>query len=255
MKILFSEYKSDYSNYIFPYAIWALPENDEKPGRFFERGFLPSGYELNRYYMCRHVRVDLASFEPSSENRRIMRKGEDVSAKLVEKSQFQLTPERLKFCKKYADLKFGQNVMSLERLQRLFTSPVCSHVMIFTDDSTAEEIGFIVLLLDGKMAAFYYYAFYDLDYPNKSLGMYLMTFTVQYMRDRSMAFIYLGSCYSKNALYKTQFIGCQFWNGFRWSDNLSELKYLIKRDSGDVIKHLLETEEFSEQFYQGGLDI
>ena len=31
MKIVFSEYKSDYDNYIFPYAIWAFPEADDYP--------------------------------------------------------------------------------------------------------------------------------------------------------------------------------------------------------------------------------
>ena len=29
MKLLFSEHKPDYGNYIFPYAIWAVPEPGE----------------------------------------------------------------------------------------------------------------------------------------------------------------------------------------------------------------------------------
>jgi hypothetical protein len=65
--------------------------------------------------------------------------------------------------------------------------------------------------------------------------------------------LYLGSCYSENALYKTQFSGAEFFNGFRWSHNLKELKYLLKRDKPGAEQHLVETKEFQEQFYEGEL--
>jgi len=35
MKLLFSEQNSDYENYQFPYAIWALPEDGETAGGYF----------------------------------------------------------------------------------------------------------------------------------------------------------------------------------------------------------------------------
>ena len=66
--------------------------------------------------------------------------------------------------------------------------------------------------------------------------------------------IYLGTCYSRNALYKTQFTGFQYFNGFTWSDNLKELKYLINRDKFSVDKHLLETDDFVDKFYEGNVD-
>lgn len=253
MKIFFSEYKSDYSNYIFPYAIWAFPEDGDTPSKIFDSGFLPSTYNLDRYYMCRHVRIKLADFEASSENRRILRKGAGITQELVSREEFAITNERLEFCKKYADTKFGIDKMSTNKLKSLFSSPVCSHVLVFFDEALSNEIGYIVLFLDESKTAFYYYAFYNLDYPNKSLGMYMMTSTVAFVRQKEFRHIYLGSCYSKNALYKTQFAGFEFWNGFRWSENLSELKYLISRDSQPIYKHLLETREFLELFYQGGL--
>ena len=82
--------------------------------------------------------------------------------------------------------------------------------------------------------------------------MFMMTSALQHVQKLGYNFIYLGSCYSRNALYKTQFAGFQFWNGFRWSDNLLELKYLIQRDSQDVDKHLLETPEFIDEYYPKG---
>lgn len=253
MKLVFSEYKSDYSHYIFPYAVWAFPQGDEKPAEILHQGFLPSSYNLDRFYMCRHVRIALNQYQPSSENRRILRKGEGVVFKLIKRQDFELTPQRKELCLEYADAKFGANIMTSEKLERLFGSPVCSHVLLFTDAVTNEEIGLVVLYMEPPRAVFYYYAFYDLSYPNKSLGMYMMTAAVGAMKEQGYNHIYLGSCYSRNAMYKTQFKGFEFWNGFRWSDDSSELKYLIKRDGGAVEKHLLETEEYMQTFYLEGI--
>jgi hypothetical protein len=78
MKLLFSEQNSDYEHYQFPYAIWAVPETGETPADIFNAGFLPSSRNLDRFYLCRQVRVNLAKFKPSSENRRILRKGAGI---------------------------------------------------------------------------------------------------------------------------------------------------------------------------------
>ena len=83
MKLLFSEAKPDYGHYIFPYAVWAFPEEGESPSALFNHGFLPSSRNLDRFYLCRQVRVVLGQFRPSSENRRILRKGAGLAARLV----------------------------------------------------------------------------------------------------------------------------------------------------------------------------
>jgi hypothetical protein len=74
MKILFSEAKPDYQNYVFPYAIWAIPEHGETPHELFDCGFLPSSRTLDRFYLCRQIRVATGEFSLSSENRRIIKK-------------------------------------------------------------------------------------------------------------------------------------------------------------------------------------
>lgn len=254
MKLLYSEYKSDYGNYIFPYVIWGIPEVGDSAADFFSHGFLPSSRELDRFYMCRHTRVALAHYEPSSENRRIMRKGEGLSYKLFPRDAFEFTEAWQSFCLSYADAKFGQGVMSPERLNSLFHSPICTHVLIYTDEESGQDVGLVVFYLDAPSLAFYYYSFYDIFSKNKNLGMFMMTSSVALMKELGYDFIYLGSCYSRNALYKSQFTGFQFWNGFRWSDIIKELKYLIERDGGEVDKHLLENPDFVENFYPKGFD-
>ena len=248
MKILFSEHKADYNNYIFPYAIWAFPEQGEQPGRLFARGFLPATPNLTRYYLCRQVRVDLKKFAPSSENRRILRKGGDITFELIPREKFVYTKQRRDFYKNYADIKFGKDIMSFERLDALFASQIVSHVLLFKNDSTGAEIGLVTLFLQPEKFAYYYYAFYDLNYYNRNLGMFMMTSTVAHFADQNYDNIYLGSCYSRNAMYKTQFSGAQFFNGYAWSDNIKELKYLIQRNGESLKKHLLETDAYLEEF-------
>lgn len=250
MQLFFSEYKSDYGCYIFPYAIWARPDPGESVSRLFASGFLPSSPDLDRFYMCRHVRVTLSCFEASSENRRILRKGDIFSCRLLERKKFEFSERWQTFCKTFADAKFGKDTMSEERLNRIFNAPIVSHLMIFSYQD--KDVGLVALYLDKPELAFYYYAFYDLDYFKNSLGMYMMTRSVQEMADLGFEYIYLGSCYSRNALYKTQFTGAEFFNGFRWAEDLKELKYLIQRDQGPVSSHLLENPEFRSVFYPDG---
>src|ERR1035437_8295082 len=253
MKLLFSEQKSDYDNYQFPYAIWAVPEAGETPGDIFNAGFLPSSRNLDRFYLCRQVRVNLAKFKPSSENRRTLRKGGGSNVELVPRPKFEYTPERRQFFKTYTDCKFGKDVMPFERLDALFAAPIISHLLVFTDAETGAEIGAATLYVEGKELAYYYYAFYDLNYSARNLAMFMMTSAVELFAERGLAQLYLGTCYSQPALYKTQFAGAEFFNGFRWSGDLNELKFIIKREKKELCQHLLETDEYCEEFYRGDL--
>ena len=253
MKLLFSEQNSDYEHYQFPYVIWAVPEEGETPSDIFNAGFLPSSRHLDRFYLCRQVRVDLAKFQPSSENRRILRKGAGIAVKLVPRAEYEYTPERRQFFKTYADARFGKDVMSFERLDALFAAPIISHLLVFTDTESGSEVGVATLYLEGKALAFYYYAFYSLNCYARNLGMFMMTSAVERFAELGVKYLYLGTCYSQAALYKTQFAGAEFFNGFRWSEDLDELKFIIQRDQAKPHRHLLETEEYRDGFHGGGL--
>jgi len=76
----------------------------------------------------------------------------------------------------------------------------------------------------------------------------MMTSAVAEFAERGFQYLYLGSCYLENALYKTQFAGAEFFNGVRWSKDLKELKYLIGRGKQDQTQHLLEVEEYRDSF-------
>jgi arginyl-tRNA--protein-N-Asp/Glu arginylyltransferase len=253
MKLVFSEFKSDYGNYIFPYAIWGFPESGETPADLFNQGFLPSSRELDRFYLCRNVRVVLPNMTLTSENRRVKRKGAGIACTLIPRAEFDFSTKRREFYKNYADIRFGKDIMTYERLNALFNSPITSHILLFTDTTTNAELGAVTLYIEGEMA-YYYYSFYDLNYYSRNLGMYMMVTATEVIRKRGARYLYLGSCYSQNALYKTQFDGAEFFNGARWSANLDELKYLINREKKEVRQHLMETLEYRTMFYDGKLE-
>lgn len=248
MKLVFSETHSDYSRYLYPYVIWAFPEPGERPLDFFRRGFLPASPELDRYYLCRNLRLPLTGWRPSSENRRVLRKGEGIVAELIPRAAFDYSPARRQAWKVYADRRFGDDVMSFSRLDRLMSSPVISHLLLYRNQATGHELGTALLFLAEPDVAYYYYAFYDLAHFERNLGLFMMTWAAGFFAARGVAHLHLGTCYSRRALYKTQFKGIQFCNGFRWSEDLEELKYLIERDVDGVGKHLLDMPAYVERF-------
>lgn len=251
MKLVFSETRSDYGRYFYPYVIWALPEPGERPADFFARGFLPGSPQLDRYYLCRNLRLPLAGWRPSSENRRILRKGTGWSVELVPRSAFDFTPARRTAWKAFADARFGADVMSFPRLDGLMAGPVISHLLHFTEPATGRELGTALLYVDEPDLAYYYYAFYDLTHRDRNLGMFMMTRAVQFFADRGVAHLHLGTCYSERARYKTRFDGIEFFNGFRWSTDLAELKFMIRRDVEGVGNHLLDVPAYRDSFWEG----
>src|SRR5258708_200280 len=105
MKLLFSESEPDYSRYLYPYVIWAIPDADESPADLFNAGFLPGARGLEQFYLCRNLRVDLALYKPSSENRRVLRKGGGIVMKLLPRGEFDFTGARKEFCLRYAEVR------------------------------------------------------------------------------------------------------------------------------------------------------
>lgn len=250
MRLFFSESEPDYSRYRYPYVVWAVPDAGETPADFFEAGFLPASPGLDCFYLVRQLRLPLRTFKPGSENRRILRKGEGWTARVIERSAFDYNEARRKAWIDYAADRFGEGVMHQKRLDTLMSSPVISHLMVFEDAlQGGREIGVVLMYLEPPRVAYYYYAFYDLGLLNRSAGLFMMNQAAVHFSEAGFDHLYLGTCYSERALYKTQFKGVQFFNSFKWSDNLQELKYLVKRDGKSL--HAFQDPEY--QAFHGGL--
>lgn len=250
MKLLFSEAPSDYANYLFPYVVWGFLEADDRPADAFARGFLPSLPDLSRFYLCRQIRVRLDAFRPSSENRRILRKGEGLELSIVPRDHFEWTPSRRTFCESYAQARWT-SAPAPGRIDRLFHAPLTTHVAVFLDGDGVDR-GLVTLYRDGG-TWFYSNAFFEPDAP-PGRGAFLMTSVVQRLAQEHGEFLHLGTCYSRSALYKTPFAGVEFSTGNGWSADLEDLKFRIRREEAHPVGHLLEDPEYLESCLTEGIE-
>lgn len=248
MKLIFSEVMPDYTNYQFPYVVWAAPEQDEPISELYSHGFMPSKSNPPIYYLSRSVRVNLANFSPSSENRRILRKHPELQMKIIPRTEMVITEEIIDLCLNCAAERFGKDVMPRSRLNGILSSPYTSHFLCFFYKE--KLTGLVTVFMNAPHFAHYSFAFYNVNEKLYSMGAFMMTSAVLAFSLENIQYVYLGSCYSQRALYKTQFKGCEFFNGFRWSDNIKELKYIIHNDEQKthIGKHLLEFDEYLENF-------
>lgn len=249
MKLLFSEAPSDYANYVFPYVVWGFLEPGERPADAFARGFLPSLPDLSRFYLCRQIRVGLERFQPTSENRRILRKGEGLEVSIEPRAAFEWTASRMEFCETYAQSRWTVPP-SAGRIERIFHAPLTTHVAVVRDREGVDR-GLVSLFRDGR-TWFYSNAFYEPDAP-AGRGAFLMTSVVERLARDGQEFLHLGTCYSRSALYKTQFPGMEFSTGNGWSEDLADLKYRIHREESKASGHLLEDPAYVETWIHEGI--
>jgi len=192
--------------------------------------------------------VNLSQFELSSENRRILKKTENFTAKMVSLTEFDYRADVQKLCRDYAEERLGKDIFPVPAIRSVFTGQVYNRVFVFKDQDK-KPVGYAVCFANNQLLQ-YAHAFYDLKYLSGSLGARMMLEAVSWAKDKGCEFVYLGTCYDEGALYKTEFSGVEFFNGFSWSKNLAELKALLKRGSEE---YLLRDKDYLESFHEGDL--
>ena len=241
MRLLCSEATPGLLEVSLPIRGLGFLEPGETPADAFAAGFMPGLPSLERWYLVRQLRVPLEAWEATSENRRVLRRSASLRCELIPKSEFTFSEERRTRWLTYAEARWGAGDAP-ERLERVISGAVITHVLHFTDDATGTDAGTVLLHLESPKSAFYYYAFYDLGPDTRHVGMAMMTRAVEWFARAGVRHLYLGTCYSERALYKTQFEPVEFFNGFRWSANLAELKHLVRGAAPG--SHRLEDPEF-----------
>ena len=229
MRYLREESQSDYAGYHFRYTIWGIPESDQDIETLYNEGYLPySSAEklLPIYYLCRSVRVDGNLFKLSSENRRVLKKVAEagIVAEIRKYSGQEASQNTLliQFFVEYFK-KHGENVMSTDRVIRLLNYPG-QRVFVTTYSYQGEILGAIISQEVGGVAH-YWFSAYSNNYPQVSLGMWLMITFIQAHADKVT---YLGTAYNPKALYKTNIEQVEYFDGNGWVRDLKKLKGLLK---------------------------
>jgi leucyl-tRNA---protein transferase len=236
MKIFFSENNVDYSSYTFSYAIYALREGLEDLSPIYNQGFLPYTGDLSIdgevFYGARSLRVDLASFTDTSENRRVCRMVEplDIEIEVIEKSKFDLNdPDFQAFCGNYISERIGDDNMSVERWNYILTKPLGSHIFKFSNNE--KTLGYVLCAVNDTLLH-YWFAFFDTNYmKSHSLGKYMMWSLINWAKENGKSHAYLGTAYKPAALYKIRdHRALEFWDGKGWNNDAKLLKAWCQAD-------------------------
>ncbi len=253
MKTFFSEFRVDYTTYTFGYTAYCLQESGDSFQKIYALGFLPfTGEQRIKepiYYMARSLRIDLATFSDSSENRRIHRKVTDLnlSFSVIKKADFDLSSSSFqKTCLDYAAVRFVGNEMSKKRFDYILSRSTLTH--IFEYKKGDETFGYILTCLEEKMIH-YWFAFFDVEMmASHSIGKWMMWSVIDWAKKQNMNYVYLGTAYNKKSLYKIRdFKGAEYFDGSGWNKDMAQLKVLCKTDDLDrKIDRFKEQESFAD---------
>jgi len=233
MKVFKSESLVDYATYTFNYANYCVKENQADIPTIYEQGFLPYSNDLSLtkevFYMARSLRVDLARFTPSSENRRVGRKIEDLHIQLevLDYDSFEKNAAFKDFCFDYASKRFS-NPITRERLNYILSNKSIKKLFYFHIDN--KPVGYVIAISHNK-TLHYWFAFFSLDYTEYSIGKWMMFSVINWAKEHEYQAVYLGTCYGRKSLYKVRdFKGIAFWDGNEWNQDVKLLKIKCKTD-------------------------
>lgn len=207
----------------------------------YQEGYVFTRTEKGAMDQTRSVRVDLSKFEPSSENRRILRKVENIELGIVPLPFTDYHWSLGKLAKDFYDTKFGEGTFSANKIKEILTESDKSNfnrlfVYFSVDipgelqrplDITSDNILGYCIAYENADLIHYSYPFYNLENSPKDMGLGMMTKAVEYAKAQGKKYLYLGSAQRPNDTYKFQFEGIEWFDGTEWKTDFEKLKNIL----------------------------
>ncbi len=206
--------------------------SDQNINNLYDKGYVFTRKEKGLMQQTRSVRIDLSKFNLNSENRRILRKTEDIQMGIIPLPFPDYHWSIGKLAKDFYDTKFGDGTFSANKVKELLTDPKKSNftsLFVYFSVPTPEQILGYCITLESDKILHYSYPFYDLEKSPKDMGMGMMTRAVQSAKASGKHYIYLGSAQRPNDSYKFQFDGIEWFDGEKWQTDFEELKNILQK--------------------------
>lgn len=176
----------------------------------------------------RILRIDLGKFKLSSENKRVLKKTEDLNL-FVSPIPYENYDWAIhKMGKDFYEQKFGPKTFSAQKIKELITDKSKSNFnTLFVYFTRGQNIGYCIVL-DTPQILHYCYPFYNLDFNYPNLGMGMMLRAIVWAQENGKKYIYLGSAQRPTDTYKMQFSGLEWFDGKNWSEDLIKLKNILQ---------------------------
>jgi arginyl-tRNA--protein-N-Asp/Glu arginylyltransferase len=250
MRIALSECMPDYVSYTFPYHVWGFLDDGETAADALALGFLPVAYDMSRFYLARSIRIRLAAFSQTGRTRYVARRCAHIASRLVSRDQFDFTSSWQEMADSYFATRAVAADYRRERFFRMIESPFATHVMLLTDRRDEKPAGLTPVYLEEPVAE-YGIPVYAPEQLDVSIGNHMMAEALRALQSMNCSYAYLGTCYSERDLYKTRFLGMEFFNGYKWSGDRQELHLFIDRQESVDQEHVLCSERYLEAFLDG----
>lgn len=186
----------------------------------YDKGFVFIRLDTGVMHQTRSIRINLKTFELSSENRRILRKGESISLITHHIPYAQYDWKIGKMAKDFYDKKAG-GAFSANKIREIITT---EHN--FTNLLDFNSQGYAICYSSPSILH-YSYPFYNLETAPKDMGLIMMTKTLVYAQEHGLKYVYLGSLQRKSDVYKLQFSGIEWFDGEKWNIDIEEVKKIL----------------------------
>jgi leucyl-tRNA---protein transferase len=247
MKKVRSEFYTNFDTYTFGYAEYAVLENLFDIAEIYNSGYLPytgSPEILNHFYLCRSLRVNLSNWKLNSENKRILKKHDEVLSRKVygafSEIEEGLRSQVFDMYVGYFAHMHGPNIMPRGRLSFVFAS-VFQNKNILYFDGEGKLVGGVIAVEDAvKSMAHIWYIGYTPEFQKSGFGIWMFLDIMQLLQSYDYKHLYLGTAYGNKAKYKLNFEALEYWDGNDWNTNIAQLKSLLETDDAvkecDVLK-------------------
>ncbi len=195
-------------------------ETTEVINKMYDNGFVFTRIDRGVMHQTRSIRIDLNKFELSSENRRILRKGESI---ILEKFSIPYSSYKWEIGKMAKDFydKKADGAFSANRIKELITTSDN-----FNSLFSFSGLGYAICY-ENNSILHYCYPFYDLEKSQKDMGLIMMTKVLEEARTLGLKYVYLGSLQRPSDVYKLQFKGVEWFDGKVWKEDLIEVKNIL----------------------------
>lgn len=230
MKIIYKENQNiDYTQYQFPYCVYCIKEQADSYQDIYAKGFLPYSNDLTIqdeiYYLARSIRVDLNTKLWNYKQRNVFNKmgklfdNESLSITLENKENFVADHAFKVWCMQNAKNDF----LTEERFAYILSRPYLEKIIKISYNK--EILAYLFVVTDEQNFLHVWYSFYDLSKDINDFGKWILLKTIEWCKSQNYAYFYIGTCYSKSALYKlTLSPFTAYYDGNEWVENTSELK-------------------------------
>ena len=166
--------------------------NEENINSWYNKGYIFARVAKGAMYKTRSLRISLNNFKLNSENKRILKKTKNISlaVKNIPYSDYHWSIHKMG--KDFYTTKFGDKTFSANKIKELMTDKEKSNfnkVFVYKENN---EIQGYCIVIETNNILHYSYPFYNLNNPNKNIGMSMMLKAIQYTKQNNKQYIYLA---------------------------------------------------------------